>query len=46
MNARFCLAIAIILLFGGVLFAQDKVEITGDYSYYRFNPGLPSLWNS
>jgi len=28
--------------------AQDspKIEVTGDYSYYRFNPGLPSYFNS
>ena len=28
--------------------AQDspKVEATGDYSYFRLNPGLPSVWNS
>jgi hypothetical protein len=46
MKARLFLAIAITLVLGGALFAQDKVEVTGDSSYYRFNPGLPSLWNS
>jgi len=48
MKARFSLVFAIAVIFSGVAMAQDqpKVEITGDYSYYRFNPGLPSLWNS
>jgi hypothetical protein len=35
------------LVFCGISFAQDpKIEITGDYSYFRLNPGLPSVWNS
>jgi len=46
MKARFVLGFAIVMIFSSVLYAQDKVELTGDYSYYRFNPGLPSLWNS
>jgi len=46
MKIRFVVGIVIALIFGGAIFAQDKVELTGDYSYYRFNPGLPSLWNS
>jgi opacity protein-like surface antigen len=25
---------------------SPKVEITADYSYFRLNPGLPSVWNS
>jgi hypothetical protein len=25
--------------------AQDKIEITGDYTYMRFNPSLPALQN-
>jgi opacity protein-like surface antigen len=48
MKVRFSLVFAIAVIFSGVAMAQDqpKVEVTGDYSYYRFNPGLPSLWNS
>jgi len=36
------------LWLGAVAFAQDnpKAEITGDYSYFRANPGLPSYFNS
>jgi hypothetical protein len=35
------------LWFGGFVHAQEeKVELTGDYSYFRFNPGLPSYFNS
>jgi opacity protein-like surface antigen len=37
------------LLLGGVANAQEedhKAEITGDYSYFRANPGLPSYFNS
>lgn len=45
---RFLSLVAFAMLLGTVAYAQDtpKVELTGDYSYYRFNPGLPSLWNS
>jgi opacity protein-like surface antigen len=48
MKFRFFLAFAIALILSSVAMAQDnpKGEITGDYSYFRFNPGLPSLWNS
>jgi opacity protein-like surface antigen len=48
MKVRFLLMMVIATLFGGLAFAQEdtKVELTGDYSYFRFNPGLPSLWNS
>lgn len=47
MKVRVVLMVAIALIFGGATFAQEeKVELTGDYSFYRFNPGLPSLWNS
>ena len=36
------------LLLSVVAHAQDnrRAEITGDYSYFRLNPELPSLWNS
>jgi len=37
------------LLLGGVANAQEedhKAEITGDYSYFRANPGLPKYFNS
>lgn len=48
MKFRFSLVFAIALVFSSTAMAQDnpKVELTGDYSYFRFNPGLPSLWNS
>lgn len=47
MKVRVVLMVAIALILAGATFAQEeKVELTGDYSYYRFNPGLPSLWNS
>jgi len=40
--------LAVTLLLGGLLYAQDtpKVEVTGDYSYLRVNPGLPKYLNS
>lgn len=40
--------LVVTLLFGGLAYAQDdhKIEVTGDYSYFRFNPGLPSYFNS
>jgi opacity protein-like surface antigen len=36
------------LLCGGFAYAQDdhKIEVTGDYSYFRFNPGLSRYFNS
>jgi len=45
---RVLLLVAVAVLFGGVAFAQDnpKLEITGDYSYFRLNPSLGSAWNS
>jgi opacity protein-like surface antigen len=48
MKARIALVIMFGVLFGRGAIAQEehKFEITGDYSYMRFNPGLPSLWNS
>jgi len=48
MKVKFLLGLAVILLCTGVLSAQegDKFEVTGDYSYLRFNPGLPSYFNS
>jgi opacity protein-like surface antigen len=41
--------LVVALLSGGLAYAQEddhKIEITGDYSYFRLNPGLPSVWNS
>jgi len=36
-----------VLSFGVLAYAQDhKAELTGDYSYFRANPGLPSYFNS
>jgi opacity protein-like surface antigen len=48
MKVQFLFALAVILLCSAVASAQetDKIEITGDYSYLRFNPGLPSYFNS
>ena len=44
---RIAALLFIVLLFGAVAYAQDhKVELTGDYSYFRANPGLPSYFNS
>jgi len=42
------LVFAVALLLGGMAIAQDdhKVEVTGDYSYFRFNPGLSRYFNS
>jgi opacity protein-like surface antigen len=37
---------AIVLLFASPAFAQHKIEVTGDYSYFRLNPGLPTTFNS
>ena len=48
MKVRSLLILGVTLLLGSMAFAQDdhKVEATGDYSYFRLNPGLPSVWNS
>jgi hypothetical protein len=48
MRIRLIFVFAAALVFGAVLMAQDdhKIEVTGDYSYFRFNPGLPSYFNS
>jgi hypothetical protein len=42
MKIRTSLILGVALLFGSITFAQDspKAEITGDYSYFRLNPGL------
>jgi opacity protein-like surface antigen len=44
---RIILLVAV-LLFGGAVFAQDhsKLEITGDYSYFRNNLNSSSIWNA
>ena len=48
MKVRFIVAFAVALLLGGVAIAQEdhKFEVTGDYSYFRFNPGLSRYFNS
>ena len=48
MRVRFTISLALALLACAACFAQDspKVEITANYSYFRLNPGLPSVWNS
>ncbi|HTZ49946.1 MAG TPA: outer membrane beta-barrel protein [Verrucomicrobiae bacterium] len=48
MKVQFLLGLAVMLLCTAAASAQesDKVEVTGDYSYFRFNPGLPSYFNS
>jgi len=40
--------LVVVLFWGGLAYAQDdhKIEVTGDYSYFRANPGLPSYFNS
>lgn len=40
--------LVVTFLFGAAAYGQDnpKAEITGDYSYFRANPGLPSYFNS
>jgi|SRR5215831_74940 len=43
MKVRFVLVFAVALLLGGMAIAQ---EVTGDYSYFRFNPGLSKYFNS
>ena len=49
MKVRFILVFAVALQLCGMAIAQEddhKFEVTGDYSYFRFNPGLPSYFNS
>jgi hypothetical protein len=48
MKVRSVLILGFTLLLGSVAVAQDdhKIEATADYSYFRLNPGLPSVWNS
>ena len=48
MMKRIAWVLVIGLLCGGFAYAQDdhKVEVTGDYSYFRANPGLPKYFNS
>ena len=49
MMKRIAWVFAIGLLCGGFANAQEqghKLEVTGDYSYFRANPGLPSYFNS
>lgn len=48
MRARLFLACAMVFLFGGLAMAQDesRAQVTLDYSYFRWNPGLPSVFNS
>jgi opacity protein-like surface antigen len=45
---RIAILFGVVLMFGTTALAQDapKVEATGDYSYFRVNPGLPSYFNS
>ena len=43
---RILLGLVCAFFFVGLACAQDKLEVTGDYSYFRFNPGLPSYFNS
>ena len=46
MKVRFAILVAVVLSAGSMGHAQDSLEATGDYSYFRLNPGLPSVWNS
>ena len=48
MKVRFLFVFVLALLLSGVTMAQEdhKIEVTGDYSYFRFNLGLPSYFNS
>jgi hypothetical protein len=39
------IALACVLAIPALAQDSDKVEITGDYSYFRFNPSLPTLQN-
>lgn len=44
---RFVWALVAAMMFGSFAYSQEtKVELTGDYSYFRANPGLPSYFNS
>ena len=46
---RIFLFVAFTLLFSGVSCAQEehpRFEVTADYSYFRANPSLPSVWNT
>lgn len=47
MKSKWILMMAFACAFAIPALAQDsdKVEITGDYSYFRFNPSLPALQN-
>jgi hypothetical protein len=47
MKTKFMLLGAMALALATTLVAQDapKVELTGDYTYMRFNPSLPALQN-
>jgi Outer membrane protein beta-barrel domain len=47
MNLRTAILLGILLLFGSAVYAQDfqKVEVSGEYSYLRFNPTLSYLKN-
>jgi opacity protein-like surface antigen len=47
MKRIFSLA-ALAFLLGGVACAQEgpRFEVTADYSYFRVNPSLPSVWNT
>jgi hypothetical protein len=45
MKTKWMLWGAILLALATTAVAQDKIEITGDYSYFRFNPSLPGLQN-
>jgi len=40
--------VALALFLGGVACAQEnpRFEVTADYSYFRVNPSLPSVWSS
>jgi len=48
MTVRFVLVSAVALPLAGMAIAQDdhKVEVTGDYSYFWFNPGLSKYFSS
>jgi hypothetical protein len=45
MKTKWMLLGAMALALATTAVAQDKIEITGDYSYFRFNPSLPALQN-
>jgi len=40
--------VALTFLLGGLACAQEnpRFEVTADYSYFRVNPSLPSVWNT